>query len=170
MTNFKRAAVALGLTMSLLCINAGCAQQADAKIGTAGNEPLTYGAPISLDEATRLVERGIALAKALGRPMAFAIVEPSGDLVAFVRMDGVVYASTQVAIQKARSAARFRLDTAEFETRVMAGRTVLLASEEVLPIGGGVPILADGCVIGAIGVSGGTSAEDASMARTIIGE
>lgn len=102
--------------------------------------------------------------------MAFAIVEPSGDLVAFVRMDGLVYASTQVAIQKARSAARFRLDTAEFETRVMAGRTVLLASYEVLPIGGGVPILADGRVIDAIGVSGGTSAEDADMARTNIRE
>lgn len=102
--------------------------------------------------------------------MAFAIVEPSGDFVAFVRMDCLVYASTQVAIQKAGSAARFRLDTAEVETRVMAGSTVLLASDEVLPIGGGVPILADGRVIGAIGVSGGTSAEDADMARTIKGE
>ncbi|WP_062346997.1 heme-binding protein [Novosphingobium sp. CCH12-A3] len=127
--------------------------------------PAAYGVPVSVDEAMALIEKGMKLAAARKFKMAFAVVEPSGELVAFARMDDVVYASALIAQQKARSAARFRLPTSEFENRVIAGRTVLLSSDEVVPLAGGIPIVVDGRVVGALGVSGGSAADDAAVAR-----
>lgn len=129
-----------------------------------------YGTPISVDKAMALIEKGMKLAAARKFKMAFAVVEPSGELVAFARMEDVVYASSHIAQQKARSAARFRLPTSEFENRVLAGRTVLLASDEVVPIAGGIPIIVDGRVVGAFGVSGGSAADDAAVARDALSE
>lgn len=123
-----------------------------------------YGPPISISDARALIDRGIEAAAAQGHTMAFAIVEPSGELVAFARMDDAPYASTRLAQQKASTSARLRLTTAELEERVTAGRTALLSSDEVIAIGGGVLIIADGQVIGALGVSGGTAAQDAAIA------
>lgn len=126
--------------------------------------PATYGPPIALGNALFVVERGGELAAQCGLTMAFAVVEPSGELVAFVRMDGIPYASIRLAQQKARTSARFRMTTAEFEERVQNGRAVLMSSDEVIAIGGGVPIVEDGRVIGALGVSGGTAAQDGAVA------
>ncbi|MEL0211699.1 MAG: heme-binding protein, partial [Novosphingobium sp.] len=63
--------------------------------------PAAYGAPVSLDEAMALIEKGIKLAAARKFKMAFAVVEPSGELLAFARMDDVVYASAHIAQRKA---------------------------------------------------------------------
>jgi len=101
--------------------------------------------------------------------MAFAVVEPSGSLVAFARMDDVQYASIAVAQAKARSAALYRGATAAAEARVLAGRTVSLALEGLVPVAGGVPIVVDGRIVGAIGVSGASSAEDDEIARAALG-
>ena len=130
--------------------------------------PAHYGAPIGVEAAMALIDRAITLSEKKGLRLAIAVVEPSGELVAFARMDGVPYATIAIAQQKARSAARFRLPTADFEARVQGGRTVLLSSDEVLAVGGGVPIVADGKVIGALGVSGASAAEDAAMADLIV--
>jgi uncharacterized protein GlcG (DUF336 family) len=130
--------------------------------------PAGYGAPIGVADALSIIDRGMKLSAKQGLNMAFAVVEPSGELVAFARMDDVPYATIQVAQYKARSAARFRLPTAEFEARVQAGRMVLLSSDEVIAIGGGVPIVADGRVVGALGVSGGTAAEDTAIANAAV--
>jgi len=132
--------------------------------------PVGYGAPITLADAMELIDRAQELAEARKFRMAFAVVEPSGELVAFARMDDVVYASAHLAQQKARAAARFRLPTSEFETRVLGGRTVLLSSDEVISIGGGVPIVANGRVIGALGVSGGSAADDAAVASAAVSD
>ncbi len=132
--------------------------------------PVGYGAPITLADAMELIEKGVKLAEARKLKMAFAVVEPSGELVAFARMDDVVYASAHLAQQKARAAARFRLPTSEFENRVMGGRTVLLSSEEVIAIGGGVPIVADDRVLGALGVSGGSAADDVAIANAAVAD
>lgn len=134
------------------------------------SSPVGYGAPIALADAMKLIEKGIKLAEARKFKMAFAVVEPSGELVAFAKMDDVVYASAHLAQQKARAAARFRLPTSEFETRVLGGRTVLLSSDEVIAIGGGVPIVANGRVIGALGVSGGSAADDVAVANGAISD
>jgi len=130
--------------------------------------PSGYGPPIAAREALALIERGMAQSAAQGLKMAFAIVEPSGELVAFARMDDAPYASTQIAQQKARTAARLRVATADLEERVQGGRVALLSSDEVIAIGGGVPIVVDGRVIGAIGVSGATAAQDAAIATAAI--
>jgi uncharacterized protein GlcG (DUF336 family) len=130
--------------------------------------PRGYGAPIAVNDALALINRGMEHSAAQGLTMAFAVVEPSGELVAFARMDDVPYASIQIAQQKARTAARLRLATTVFDERVQGGRLALLSSDEVIAIGGGVPIVVDGRVIGALGVSGGTAAQDAAIAEAII--
>lgn len=130
-------------------------------------QPTTYGPPISMNAAREIIDAGIAQAEARGLILAFAVVEPSGELVAFARMDGLPYASIRIAQQKARTAARFRLTTAQFEERVQTGRVVLLSTDEVIAVGGGVPIIVDERVIGAVGVSGATATEDAAIAAAI---
>ncbi|RZJ03930.1 MAG: heme-binding protein [Brevundimonas sp.] len=128
----------------------------------------SYGEPISLEAADGLIEHGIELARARGFRMAFAIVEPNGELVAFSRMDDTQYGSIRVAQRKAWTAARYRLATAIMEERTLAGRTVTLANDDSLPIAGGVPIIVDGEIIGAIGVSGAAASEDAEIANATL--
>lgn len=132
------------------------------------NAPTIYGPPITVGDALELIDRGMVQRTADGMQMAFAVVEPSGELVAFARMDGVPYASIRIAQQKARTAARLRMATSQLEERVQGGRTALLSSDEVIAVGGGVPIVADGRIIGALGVSGATAAEDDALATAII--
>ncbi|ESQ89253.1 hypothetical protein ABAC460_13225 [Asticcacaulis sp. AC460] len=129
--------------------------------------PSRYGQAMATDDALSLIDRARQAAVARGLNMAFAVVEPTGELVAFVRMEDAPYASGSLAQQKARSSARLRLPTSELETRVQNGRLVLLSSDEVLAVGGGVPIVVDGRVVGALGVSGGTSAQDAEVAAVV---
>lgn len=131
---------------------------------TPAAQPAGYGAPIAVDAALALVHKGMKQGAQKGFKMAFAVVEPSGELVAFARMDDVPYASIRLAQQKARTSARLRMSTAQLEERVQGGRSVLLSSDEVLAVGGGVPIIVNGRVVGALGVSGGTAAEDAAIA------
>jgi glc operon protein GlcG len=130
--------------------------------------PATYGTPISLTDAQILIQRAIEQSKAKGFKMAIAIVEPSGDLVAFARMDDVPYGSIQLAQQKAQTSALFRTTTAEAEERVQNGRTVLLSADGFTAIGGGVPIVVNGRVIGALGLSGAKAAEDAALAASVV--
>jgi glc operon protein GlcG len=130
--------------------------------------PARYGPPIAAEQALSIIERGMRISAERGLRMAFAVVEPSGELVAFARMDDVPYASTRLAQQKARTSARLRVTTMHLEERVLRGRWVLLSSDEVIAIGGGVPIVAGGRVVGALGVSGGTAAEDALIAAAAV--
>jgi glc operon protein GlcG len=132
---------------------------------TPPDPPAKYGTPIALSDALVLIERGRTLASKCGLAMAFAVVEPSGELVAFARMDGIPNGSTRLAQQKARTSARFRMTTAEFEERVQKGRLTLMSSDEVIAIGGGVPIIEGGRVIGGLGISGATAVQDAAIAN-----
>ncbi len=127
-----------------------------------------YGAPIGLETAQALIDRAIEAGRARGFRLAIAVVEPSGELVAFGRMDDVQYGSINVAQAKARSAARFRASSASAEERLAAGRIALLAIDGIVPVAGGVPIVVDGRVVGAIGVSGASSAQDDEVARAAI--
>ena len=80
-------------------------------------------------------------------------------------MDGASPASIQNALGKARTAARFRRTTQVYDSLISNGRTSLLNFENMTPLEGGVPIVIDGVVVGAIGVSGATAAQDAEVAR-----
>lgn len=136
--------------------------------GAVPAPPLSYGAPIGLETAQALIDRAIEAGRARGFRLAIAVVEPSGELVAFGRMDDVQYGSINVAQDKARSAARFRASSASAEERLTGGRIALLAIDGIMPVAGGVPIVVDGKVVGAIGVSGASSAQDDEVARAAI--
>ena len=130
--------------------------------------PAAYGTPIGINDALALIQRGIDLSKARGFKMAIAVVEPSGELVAFARMDDVAYGAIEVAQKKARTSARFRLTTMSAEERVQGGRWALLSANDFITIGGGVPIVVNNRVVGALGVSGASAAEDAALANAIL--
>jgi uncharacterized protein GlcG (DUF336 family) len=132
------------------------------------SETLGYGPPIGIEEAMAVISKGMKNAALKKHKVAFAVVEPSGELVAFAKMDDAPYASTRLAQQKARTSARLRVSTAELERRVQGGRTVLLSSDEVLAVAGGILIMKNGRIVGALGVSGATAAEDASIAESAL--
>ncbi len=123
-----------------------------------------YGTPITLAEAQRLVDRALAAGRARGLRIAVAVVEPGASLVAFARLDDTQYGSIVVAQEKAGSAARFRTPTAAMAKAVLDGRVTTLALPGAVPIAGGRPIIVGGKIIGAIGISGATSAEDDEIA------
>src|SRR5258708_16873829 len=101
-------------------------------------------------------------------PSAIAVVDPAGDLLAFQRMDRVRPASADLAIAKPRTAARLRRSTAEIEDNVNQGRTAF-ATAGLLVLRGGMPILINGVVVGAVGVAGLSKEIDAEIANTAAG-
>ena len=118
-----------------------------------------YGVPVTLDQAKKAADGAEADAKKRNNTVAIAVVEPSGDLVYFRRMDGTQYSSAKIAQSKAVSAAIFRRSTKTFRERVAQGDLSPMALDRAVASDGGVPIVVDGKVIGAIGISGG--ADDA---------
>jgi glc operon protein GlcG len=98
-------------------------------------------------------------------PSAIAVVDPAGDLLAFQRMDGVRPASADLAIQKARTAARLRRPTAEIENNIDQGRTAFVTAN-IMALRGGVPVRVNGQVVGAIGVAGLSKESDSEIAKT----
>jgi len=98
-------------------------------------------------------------------PSAIAVVDPAGDLIALQRMDGVRPASADLAIEKARTAARLQRPTAEIEDNINQGRTAFVTAG-ITALRGGVPIRVRGEVVGAVGVAGLSKETDASIADT----
>jgi uncharacterized protein GlcG (DUF336 family) len=131
---------------------------------------LSFGAELASRKALTLAAvKGIAAAaeaEAVKNKwnVVIAILDEGGHLMYLQRMDDVQVASVEVAIRKARSAVKFRRPTKAFEDQLSGGRQAVLLLPEVMPIEGGVPLMADGKVIGAIGVSGVTSAQDGVIA------
>ena len=125
-----------------------------------------YGSPITADSAKKIAPAAIAEAKKNSWTMAIAVVDTHGELVYFERMDDVQMGSVDVAIAKARSAARFKRPTKAFQDGVAAGGEGLrlLALEGAVPVEGGVPLVVGGKIVGAIGASGGTSQQDGVVA------
>lgn len=120
---------------------------------------------ISLEGAREIAMAADAEAERNGWAVAIAIVDPSGGLVFFQRRDGTQAGSLDVALGKARTAARFRRPTKALEDGVLGGRVNLLTLGDIVAVEGGLPILVDGELIGAIGVSGVTSQQDAQIAE-----
>jgi glc operon protein GlcG len=98
-------------------------------------------------------------------PSAIAVVDPAGDLLAFQRMDGVRPASADLAIQKARTAARLQRPTAEIEDNINHGRTAFVTAE-IMALTGGMPLRLNGKVVGAVGVAGLSKETDTEIAGT----
>ncbi len=113
-----------------------------------------YAVVAGLDEADRLDAGG-----------AIAVVDDGGSLLCLMRRDGTFPAAAEVALEKARTAARFKHHTKDFEDAIKNGRTPLLGVSAMTPLEGGVLIIVDGQVVGAVGVSGAhSSTEDVRIA------
>jgi glc operon protein GlcG len=97
-------------------------------------------------------------------PSAIAVVDPAGDLLAFQRMDGVRPASADLAIQKARTAARLQRPTADIEDNINQGRTAFITAG-LMALRGGMPVRVNGEVVGAVGIAGMSSETDTEIAR-----
>jgi glc operon protein GlcG len=128
---------------------------------------VSYGLSISTDGAKIASAAAIAQARKKRWKQAIAIVDTGGHLVYFEKMQDTQTGSVELAIEKARTAALFRRPTKVFEDGVAAGGEGLrlLRLTGAIPIDGGVPIVVDGKLIGAIGVSGGTGAQDGQVAE-----
>jgi glc operon protein GlcG len=132
----------------------------------AAGLPLPYGPPISLELAKQIMAAAEKEALAHQWPMAIAIVDSTGHLALFQRIDQTQLGSIAVSIAKAKTALDFRRPTKVFEDQMAAGGAGLRLSTMpgVAALEGGVPIVVDGHVIGAIGVSGMLSGQDAQVA------
>ena len=136
-------------------------------LGAMAQMPNPYGVSINLDIAKKAAAPALAEARKNNWTMAIAIVDGGGTLVYFEKLDNTQTGSAQVAINKARSAAQFKRPTKAFQDALAAGGEGLriLRLEGAVPVEGGIPLVMDGKIVGAIGVSGGTSVQDAQCAK-----
>lgn len=126
---------------------------------------------LTLSGAKKIIEAAVADAKSRHAPgSAIAVVDDGGHLIVMERLDNTVPASSAISIGKARTAALFRRSTKFFEDVVNNGRTAMTTLSDFTPLQGGVPIVVDGQVIGAVGVSGAASAQqDEEIALAALG-
>ena len=144
------------VSLLLVCTAVVCAQL-----------PNPYGAPISLENAKKAAAPAIAEARKNNWTMAVSIVDIAGDLVYFEKMDGTQTGSVNVSLQKARTAVLFKRPSKAFQDTVAGGGAGLriLGLPGAIPVEGGIPLVVDGKIVGAIGVSGGASDQDAQCAQ-----
>jgi glc operon protein GlcG len=125
-----------------------------------------YGPPISLAQAQAVIHAAVAEAKKRNWKMNVAIADSGGNLVAFQRMDGAMLASIQIAQHKARAAATFRRPTKVFEDGInLMHLDYLLAFDGVIASRGGIPLIEQGKIVGAIGCSGGADSQDEVVSK-----
>jgi uncharacterized protein GlcG (DUF336 family) len=123
-----------------------------------------YGPPIGAERANALIQAASAEAVKKGWPMNIAVVDSGANLVAFLRMDGAQLASIPIAEHKARAAAKYRRPTKAFETAVQKfDFKYILSLDDIVASRGGIPLIEDGKLIGAIGCSGGTGSQDEAI-------
>jgi glc operon protein GlcG len=129
---------------------------------SAQQGPIPYGAPISIDNAKKAAAAALAEVRKNNWNMVIAVTDPGGHLVYFERMDLAPVASLEIAIDKSRAAATFKRPTKAFYDDVAAGGGGLryLSLRGAVPSEGGVPVVTDGKMVGAIGCSGGTGQQD----------
>ena len=121
---------------------------------------IPYGMPITLEHARHLAGVAQAEAKKHNWKMNIAVVGPAGELVYFEKMDGAQLASIAIAQHKARTAAAYRRETRLFQEGIDGGHPSFLTLDGVIASEGGFPLVENGKIIGAIGCSGGTAAQD----------
>jgi uncharacterized protein GlcG (DUF336 family) len=150
------AAVLLGLSMVVSTVVAASAQA-----------PPPYGVAITLDQAKKVLAGAEAEAKKNSWNVVITVVDSAGQLVTMSRLDNTQFGSIDVARDKAYSAVAFRRPTKAFQDAIAQGgenmRILKLAGAS--PLEGGIPIVVDGKLIGAVGVSGVTSQQDAQIGR-----
>jgi uncharacterized protein GlcG (DUF336 family) len=125
-----------------------------------------YGPPISLERAQAVIHAAVTEAKKRNWKMNVAVSDSGGNLVVFQRMDGAMLASIQIAEHKARAAATFRRETKQFEDGIqLMHLNYLLAFDGIIASRGGIPLIEQGAIIGAVGSSGGTDSQDEIVSK-----
>jgi uncharacterized protein GlcG (DUF336 family) len=119
---------------------------------------------LTLEVARRVAAAAEAEARANKWAVSIAVVDDSGQLMLFQRMDGAKLVATDISMRKARTAVYFQGPTKDLEAEVAGGRTALLPIDGFMPLEGGVPLLSGGQLVGAVGVSGVSGAQDAQCA------
>ena len=120
--------------------------------------PPPIGAPVTVEQAKKTVAAAVADAKQRPYLLVFAVVDPAGSLVYFEKMDGAPYASTDLAIRKAITAATFERPSAAFFEQMEGGHAyVTTLAPSMAASRGGLPLIVGGKLIGAIGVSGSSN-------------
>lgn len=126
----------------------------------AGSPSISDQHTLTLEGANQAVAAALDKARERSAGGAIAVVDSGGHLLAFQRLDGTFAAGATVSIGKARTAALFKKPTRTFEEALNGGRTALAAIAEMTPLQGGIPIVHEGQVVGAIGVSGAHSQQE----------
>jgi len=124
-----------------------------------------YGAPIGLERAQAVVAAVMAECGSHGWKMNVAVVDSGANLVAFGRMDGAQLASVAISQHKARAAATFRRETRAYEDAIQNNLPYVATLDGVIASRGGIPLVEDGRLVGAVGVSGGTGSQDEVCAK-----
>ena len=143
--------MSVGILATVFCLSAGAQTINVMVLDQAGAQTVLQAAKESAQQRNA--------------PSAIAVVDPAGDLLAFQRMDGVRPASADLAIEKARTAARLRRPTAEIEDNINHGRTAFVTAD-IMALRGGMPIRVNGEVVGAVGVAGLSKETDTGIATT----
>ena len=121
-----------------------------------------YGAPISLERAEAAIAATVGEAKKRDWKLVVAVVDSGGNLVALQHMDGAMLSSNTLAPHKARASALYRRETKVFENAIQVSNyNYVMTLDGVIASAGGIPLIADGKIVGAIGCSGGTGSQDA---------
>lgn len=129
-------------------------------LGAAGSQPVSEKKSLTLDGARKVIAAAEAYAKKHNAPGgAIAVVDDGGNLMALERLEGTFSAGPKISIGKARTAVLFKKPTRVFEDLINKGRTTMVALEDFTPLQGGIPIVVNGEIIGGVGVSGASSAE-----------
>ena len=147
--------LAIVLALTMVAADAPIAQQPQL----ASRKTLT------LDLARRVAAGAEAEAKRNNWAVSIAVLDEAGHMMVFHRMDGAKLVATDIAIRKARTAVYFQGPTKALEEEVAGGRTALLPIDGFMPLEGGIPLIVDGVLVGAIGVSGVTGSQDAQCAQ-----
>lgn len=155
----------LGIVLASVAVGVGHAQQAanSPPDSVPAKMPFStpYGPPISLQRAQAAIQAAIGEANRRGWQLNVAVVDSGANLVAFARMDGAQYASVAIAQHKARAAVNYRRPTRVFEDAVQKSHSLyVLSLDGVIASRGGIPLVEDGKIIGAIGCSGGAGSQD----------
>src|SRR5215813_2525657 len=152
---------------TVLCIGAVVPAVAQQQAAPPPPPTTPYGSPIGLDAAKKVMAAAEAEAVKNNWPMAIVILDSTGHTVMLHKLDNTQYGSIRVAEDKAQTALDFRRPSKVFEDLVAQGgvNMRILSLRGASPLEGGVPILVDGKIVGAIGVSGGTSVQDGQVAK-----
>jgi len=166
--SLKSVPIVAVLVVILLVVGSSHAQQSNPLDVVPEKMPfdIAYGAPISLERADAVIAAALAEAKKHDWKLNCAVVDSGANLVSFKRMDGAQLASISIAEHKARTAAKFRRETKVFESGIqLTNFNYMITLDDAIASRGGIPLVDDGKMIGAIGCSGGTGSQDEVAAK-----